>query len=79
MMAEVVERLLREDPELTASLDLLVLDGGKGQLNRTYRVLVETGTEQELPVISIAKEQEADRGEKGRGLYEKVYICKTRL
>jgi len=73
MMAEVVERLLRDDPELTASLDLLVLDGGKGQLNRIYRILMETGIEHELPVISIAKEQEADRGEKGRGFYEKVY------
>lgn len=74
MMAEVVERLITEDAQLTASLDLLVLDGGKGQLNRIHRVLAAAGIDQELPVIALAKEQEADRGDKGRGLYEKVYL-----
>ncbi|MDY0040343.1 MAG: excinuclease ABC subunit UvrC [Desulforhabdus sp.] len=74
MMAEVIERLVRQDPELAASLDLLVLDGGKGQLNTVHRLLKEIGAEGQLPVISIAKEQEADRGEKGRGMYEKIYL-----
>lgn len=74
MMAEVIERLIREDPELMDSLDLLVLDGGKGQLNRIHRLFKEIGMEGQLPVISIAKEQEADRGDKGRGLYEKIYV-----
>ncbi len=74
MMAEVVERLFREEPDLTASLDLLVLDGGKGQLNRIHRLMQDLGMLEQLPLISIAKEREADRGEKGRGFYEKIYI-----
>jgi len=74
MMAEVVERLMRDDSELSSGLDLLVLDGGKGQLNRIQKVLQEIGMAEQLPIISIAKEQEADRGEKGRGFYEKIYI-----
>lgn len=78
MMAEVVTRLLRDDPELAAGLDLLMLDGGKGQLNRILTVVHEFGTEQQLPIISIAKEQEADRGDKGRGLYEKIYLPKRK-
>jgi len=78
MMAEVVTRLLRDDPELASSLDLLMLDGGKGQLNRIHAVLHEFGMEEQLPIISIAKEQEADRGDQGRGLYEKIYLPKRK-
>ncbi len=74
MMAEVIGRLIANDPEFVAGLDLLVLDGGKGQLSRISRLMDETGTSATLPLISLAKETEADRGEKGRGLYEKIYI-----
>lgn len=73
MMTEVIDRLLRNEPEFAASLDLLVLDGGKGQLSAISNLFAERGVTG-LPLISIAKEQEADRGEKGRGLYEKIYI-----
>ena len=34
MMAEIVERWLNEEPEIVEGVDLVVLDGGKGQLNR---------------------------------------------
>jgi excinuclease ABC subunit C len=74
MMAEVVERLLKNEQEPPANLDLLVLDGGKSQLNRIVQVLKEAGMTDSLPVISIAKEREADRAEKGRGFYEKIYV-----
>lgn len=74
MMAEVVQRMLEGDPGLAAGLDLLVLDGGKGQLNRILRVVSESGVAECLPVISIAKEREGDRGDKGRGMYEKIYL-----
>ena len=74
MMAEVIERLVTRERELADTLDLLMLDGGKGQLNRIVRVLSETGMADRLPVISIAKERGPDRGEKGRGLYEKIYV-----
>jgi excinuclease ABC subunit C len=74
MMAEVVERFLRDEPELASTLNLLVVDGGKGQLNRIDLLLKGKEMDPRLPVIAIAKEREADRGSKGRGLYEKIYI-----
>ena len=74
MMAEVIERLVRDDAKLAAGFDLLVLDGGKGQLGRISRLLGDWGLAESLPVISIAKEREADVGQKGPGLYEKIYL-----
>ncbi|NLI82970.1 MAG: excinuclease ABC subunit UvrC [Deltaproteobacteria bacterium] len=74
MMAEVVERLFGQEPGFLESLDLLVLDGGKGQLNRVYQLLGELGLEGRVPLISLAKEREAEIGQKGRGMYEKVYM-----
>ncbi len=74
MMAEVIDRLIENDPELSAGLDLLLLDGGKGQLNKIVRLLEQLGTSKPLPVASIAKERESDIGEKGKGLYEKIYL-----
>jgi excinuclease ABC subunit C len=74
MMAEVVERLLSNEKVLFQSLDLLVLDGGKGQLNRIVQLFREQGREDTVPLISIAKEREEDVGEKGKGLYEKIYV-----
>jgi len=74
MMAEVLQRLWDGEPELTASLDLLVLDGGKGQLSCIHQLMEERGLTESLPLISIAKEKVKDRGEKGRGFYEKIYL-----
>lgn len=74
MMAEVVTRYLERDRQLANDLDLLVVDGGKTQLNRISRLLAEEGLEHQIPLISLAKEREADRGEEGRGMYEKVYL-----
>jgi excinuclease ABC subunit C len=74
MMSEVLRRLVRNDPELFRSLDLLMLDGGKGQLNTIVHLLKVEQVDHLVPLISIAKEREADRGDAGRGLYEKIYI-----
>ena len=74
MMAEVLERFWDEDREIASVLDLLVLDGGKGHLNRITRLFEEKELAAHLPVIALAKEREDDRGAKGRGLYEKIYI-----
>jgi excinuclease ABC subunit C len=74
MMAEVVERFLQDEPQIASTLDLLVLDGGKGQLNRVNRLLKEMEEPPRFALIAIAKEREGDRGPKGRGLYEKIYI-----
>ena len=58
MMQEVVERrysrLLREEKELP---DLILIDGGKGQLNAAYEVLSGLGLE-DLSVIGLAKKEE---------------------
>ena len=74
MMAEVMERFFKDDPELAAGLDLLAVDGGKSQLNRIHQLMKDMGMADHLPLISIAKEKESDVGEKGRGLYEKIYL-----
>ncbi len=74
MMAEVVGRLIENDLQLSASLDLLLLDGGKGQLNKIVDLLEKQGVSERLPVASIAKERESDREEKGKGSYEKIYL-----
>jgi excinuclease ABC subunit C len=74
MMAEAVERFFKDESGIASNLDLLVLDGGKGQLNRVIHLLKEMDMTAHPPVIALAKEREADRGSKGRGLYEKVYL-----
>jgi excinuclease ABC subunit C len=57
-MKEVVERryarLLREDRKLP---DLILIDGGKGQLNAAYEILELLGIE-DLPIIGLAKREE---------------------
>ena len=35
--------------------DLLVIDGGKGQLSSTFEILQESGYENKIPIISLAK------------------------
>lgn len=74
MMAEVVERLFKDASEIALKLDLLVLDGGRGQLNRIVRLFEEMQPASRIPVVALAKEREGDRGAKGRGLYEKIYV-----
>ena len=73
MMAEVVGRLVENDREFSSGLDLLLLDGGKGQLNTIVRLLEQLEAPGP-PVASIAKERESDIGEKGKGSYEKIYL-----
>lgn len=57
-MKEVVERryarLLHEDKKLP---DLILIDGGKGQLNAAYEILEFLGIEN-LPIIGLAKREE---------------------
>ncbi len=52
MMREVVERRLSGERQWP---DLLVLDGGRGQLGVVSSLLAETGATAELPVCAIAK------------------------
>ena len=59
MMAEVVERYVRNLLDHDEPLpDLLVIDGGKGQLNAALAVLDETGVRDEMDVVGLAKREE---------------------
>lgn len=55
-MREIVHRrysrLLEEGVELP---DLIVVDGGKGQLSSAYAVLCELGIESRVPIVGLAK------------------------
>ncbi len=56
MMSEVVRRRLQRVEEMPLP-DLILLDGGRGQLNAALHVARELGFES-LPMISLAKEEE---------------------
>jgi excinuclease ABC subunit C len=55
-MREIVgrryRRLLEEGAELP---DLIIVDGGKGQLSSAYSVLCELGIEKQVPIVGLAK------------------------
>ena len=55
-MREIVHRrysrLLEEGAELP---DLIIVDGGKGQLSSAYGVLKELGIEKQVPIVGLAK------------------------
>ena len=48
-------RLLAEGAELP---DLIIVDGGKGQLSSAYSVLKELGIEHKVPIVGLAKRLE---------------------
>ncbi len=59
MMKEIVQRrykrLLDEKKQLP---NLLIIDGGKGQLNVVYKVLCEFSLEDKIELLSIAKQED---------------------
>jgi excinuclease ABC subunit C len=57
-------RALKEDPDRTTAVwpDLLILDGGKGQLSSVMSVLAELGLDAEVPVLAVAKGPEREAG-----------------
>jgi excinuclease ABC subunit C len=67
MMREVLtrrfERLLKEDPDRTSGMwpDLLLIDGGAGQLSAVAGVLAEMGVE-DVALIGVAKGIDRDAG-----------------
>ncbi|MGH6782824.1 MAG: excinuclease ABC subunit UvrC, partial [Sphingomonadaceae bacterium] len=67
MMREVLERrfarLEKEDPDRTSGEwpDLLLIDGGKGQVSAVCRVLQESGVE-DVPVVGISKGPDRNAG-----------------
>jgi len=68
-MAEVLTRRFRSDSAPETLPDLLVIDGGKGQLNVAMAVLKQLGLANRLNAIGLAKKDE------GRGESEdKIYL-----
>jgi excinuclease ABC subunit C len=67
MMREVMTRrfarALKEDPERSQGSwpDLVLIDGGQGQLNEVMAVMAELGIE-DVPLVSIAKGPDRDAG-----------------
>jgi len=57
-MKEVVYRRLKECKQKKALPDLLVIDGGRGQLNFAYSALVRLELEQSIEIVSLAKKEE---------------------
>jgi len=67
MMKEVLTRrfarLLKEDPDRDKGLwpDLLLIDGGAGQVSAVYQIMEEHGVE-DIPVVGVAKGIDRDHG-----------------
>ncbi len=61
MIREVLTRRLGEDREKP---DLILIDGGKGQLSAAERVLKELGLEDEIDLLAIAKDRGSGKGER---------------
>jgi len=61
MISEVLRRRLSDRRKKP---DLLVIDGGKGQLSAAYKVLKELKFEKQITVISLAKDRKHGKGER---------------
>ncbi|MDS9467031.1 excinuclease ABC subunit UvrC [Paracoccus sp. MBLB3053] len=67
MMKEVLtrrfSRLLKEDPdrETEAWPDLLLIDGGAGQVSAVHEIMAEMGVE-DIPMVGVAKGEDRDHG-----------------
>ncbi|MBR5877020.1 MAG: excinuclease ABC subunit C, partial [Alistipes sp.] len=48
-------RLLEEKAELP---DLIIVDGGKGQLSSAYEILCGLGLERQIPIVGLAEKRE---------------------
>ena len=58
MMAEVLTRRFKTGEKDIILPDLLVVDGGKGHLNVARNVLKDKGLEEQVELVSIAKDKE---------------------
>ncbi|MYM56192.1 excinuclease ABC subunit UvrC [Thalassovita mangrovi] len=67
MMKEVLtrrfKRLLKDDPDRDKGLwpDLLLIDGGAGQVSAVYEIMEEFGVE-DIPMVGVAKGVDRDHG-----------------
>jgi len=65
-MHQVLKRRFSKDQDMP---DLLVVDGGKGQLSIAVNVLYELGLENKFQIVGLAKKN-SEKGEE----YDKIYI-----
>lgn len=68
-MDEILTRRFKRSARSNPFPDLLMVDGGKGQLNIAVKVLRELGLFEEIEVIGIAKKDEK-KGEAGDKIYK---------
>ena len=63
MLTRRFERLLKEDPARTTDLwpDLLLIDGGAGQVSAVQEILTELGVD-DVPMVGVAKGIDRDQG-----------------
>ncbi len=61
MIGEVLERRLKEERDKP---DLILIDGGRGQLSSAMKVLNEMGLQDEIDLLSIAKDRGSGKGER---------------
>ena len=67
MMKEVLTRrfarLLKEDPDRQTDAwpDLLLIDGGAGQVSAVHQIMAEMGVE-DIPMVGVAKGEDRDHG-----------------
>lgn len=63
MLTRRFERLLKEDPERKSELwpDLLLIDGGAGQVSAVQGILAELGVD-DVPMVGVAKGIDRDQG-----------------
>jgi len=73
MMAEVVQRRFTDERDSKVLPDLLVVDGGKAQLNQALAVLKEIDLADQVPVVALAKRPRA-AGKLGSSSGDRLYI-----
>ena len=61
MLARRFARLEREDPDRTDWPDLLLIDGGKGQVSAAREILEESGAH-DVPIVGVAKGPDRNAG-----------------
>ncbi|HVR73871.1 MAG TPA: excinuclease ABC subunit UvrC, partial [Planctomycetota bacterium] len=67
-MKEVLARRLKRGTEEEVLPDLIMVDGGKGQLGVAIEIVRELGLDKRVAVIAIAKER------RGRGTTERIFV-----
>jgi excinuclease ABC subunit C len=74
MMAEVIRRRFTDERDSKVLPDLLVVDGGKAQLNQTMAILEDLDLKEMVPVVALAKKQRSARDVEPAGS-DRLYLA----